>query len=564
MKIAMAQINTTVGALQANTDKIIATIDRAKTEGAQWIIFPELSITGYPPLDLLDRPRFIDQNLACLDRIAQACQGITAIVGYVARNPHDQGKGLYNAAAVLEGGRVISTHQKSLLPTYDVFDEERYFEPATEPKTVYLNGIRVGVSICEDIWNDSDLWSRQRYQKDPIEQLAHKGMDLLINISASPFHVGKPKQRQTIVSTLSQKYNVPALYLNQVGGNDSLIFDGNSFVLNARGETLWEGKSCAEDFAIIDLELSPSKPTAAPERAGFLPELPAPLRRAEDLSPEDLQQIEDALVLGIRDYLGKTGFKSVVLGLSGGIDSALTAALAVKALGADQVLGITMPSMYSSEGSVSDAQQLAQNLGMRCETIAIADIYHQYVRDLDPMFEGLDADVTEENLQARIRGDLLMALSNKFGHLLLTTGNKSEMAVGYCTLYGDMCGGLAVIADLPKTWVYALSEHINRDGELIPRNTITKPPSAELRPDQKDQDSLPDYDLLDAILEAYIVDHCAPDEIIAQGYDAEWVHWVIRKVNFNEYKRRQAPPGLKVTRKAFGQGRRYPIARGYD
>ncbi len=558
MKIAMAQINTTVGALHHNTKVMIQSIEKAKQAEADLIVFPELSITGYPPLDLLDRPRFIEKNLMCLQEIAQHCTGITAIVGYVERNPNPQGKGLYNAAAVLAEGRVVSSHFKSLLPTYDVFDEERYFEPAHQVHSVYLKGLRVGISICEDIWNDSDFWSRQRYAHDPISTLAQQGMDLLINISASPFHVGKPAQRHALVTALCQKHQVPAVYLNQVGGNDGLIFDGHSFIRNAKGELLWEGEGFKEDFAIVDLACLPAISPDVFETSAPI------LRRAEDLQPRDLQHIEDALTLGIRDYLAKTGFQSVVLGLSGGIDSALTAALAVKALGADRVLGVAMPSMYSSEGSVQDALALAKNLDMRCEIVPIAPIYSQYTESLSPIFADRAEDVTEENLQARIRGNLLMALSNKYGHLLLTTGNKSEMAVGYCTLYGDMCGGLAVIADLPKTWVYALSAHMNRHQEVIPTNTLTKPPSAELRPDQKDQDTLPDYEILDGILEAYIVDLCAPQEIIQQGFDASLVNWVIGAVNRNEYKRRQAPPGLKVTRKAFGQGRRYPIARGYD
>lgn len=565
MKIALAQINTTVGALEANTQHIIECLQTAKAQHADLILFPELSITGYPPLDLLDRPRFIEKNLHCLAEIATHCVGISAIVGYVARNESPQGKGLYNAAAVLSEGKHISTHYKSLLPTYDVFDEERYFEPAPEVHTVYLKGHRIGVSICEDVWNDSDFWTRQRYQKDPIEALAKQGMELLVNISASPFHVGKPAQRSAMVRALCLKHHCPAVYVNQVGGNDSLIFDGNSFAMSATGETLWQAKGFETDFAVIEINAipTPSTPSPSAARDGVFQTGSFP-RKAEDLSTTDLAEIEAALVLGIRDYLKKTGFTSVVLGLSGGIDSALTAALAVKAIGPDKVLGVAMPSMYSSEGSVSDALALAKNLGIRCDTVPIAPIFNGYTTALQPLFSEVEEDVTEENLQARIRGGLLMALSNKFGHLLLTTGNKSEMAVGYCTLYGDMCGGLAVIADLPKTWVYALSAYLNRETEVIPTGTLTKPPSAELRPDQKDEDTLPDYATLDAILEAYIVDHLSPEEIVEQGFEAALVHWVIRKVNFNEYKRRQAPPGLKVTRKAFGQGRRYPIARGYD
>ncbi len=559
MKIAMIQLNTKVGALKENTQRMIQEIYKAKAAGADLVLFPELSITGYPPLDLLDRPRFIEKNLECLTEIASHCQGIQAVAGYVARNHTRQGKALHNAAALLGDGKVMSSHYKSLLPTYDVFDEERYFEPAQQVFPVTIGSRRVGISICEDIWNDSDFWSRQMYQTDPIAELASQGMDVLINISASPFHVGKPGQRLAMVQALCKKYGVTTLYLNQVGGNDSLIFDGHSFAMDKTGQCLWEGAGFSEDMGMIDL-LATDTETSSSE----IHTLRAPLKAAGDLSTKDLQQIEDALVLGIKDYLHKTGFKSVVLGLSGGIDSALTAALAVKALGPDQVVGLTMPSMYSSEGSVSDAVALANNLGMRCETVAIKDIYTSYVSALSPLFTERPEDVTEENLQARIRGDLLMAMSNKFGHLLLTTGNKSEMAVGYCTLYGDMCGGLAVIADLPKTWVYALSRHLNREGEIIPESTLTKPPSAELRPDQKDQDTLPDYEVLDAILEAYIVEHRSPASIIDSGFDAETVNWVVRRINLNEYKRRQAPPGLKVTRKAFGQGRRYPIARGYD
>ncbi|PKL76224.1 MAG: NAD+ synthase [Candidatus Melainabacteria bacterium HGW-Melainabacteria-1] len=543
MKIALAQINTTVGALKQNTSKIIAGIEQARSTGAELVLFPELSITGYPPLDLLDSDSFIDKNLACLQEIIATTAGITAIVGFVDRNRTRQGKHLYNAVAVIRDCAVISTHYKMLLPTYDVFDEDRYFEPADQVFPVEINGLRVGVTICEDLWNDSDFWSRRLYLRDPAAELHAQGIELLLCISASPFHVGKPQLRLEMLQALSRKYQVASIYLNLVGGNDSLIFDGHSFAVDAHGEPAWFGEGFVEQFSLIDLErLSPAPTTFAP----------------------DMGMIENALALGIRDYLAKTGFKSVVLGLSGGIDSAITAALAVKALGAANVLGVAMPSQYSSEGSVSDAYALAENLGIRCETIPIRDIFDGFKQALSPIFADIPEDVTEENLQARIRGNLLMALSNKYGHLLLTTGNKSEMAVGYCTLYGDMCGGLGVIADLPKTWVYQLAEYLNRDQEVIPRNTITKPPSAELRPDQTDQDSLPPYEILDGILTAYIEEHRSAEEIIGLGHAAETVHWVLKRINLNEYKRRQAPPGLKVTRKAFGQGRRFPIARGYD
>lgn len=543
MKIAMAQINTTVGALSANTQKIIDYLHKARAEQAELVLFPELSITGYPPMDLLDRNRFIEKNLECLQQVVTASQGLTVVVGFVDKNLTRHGKHLHNAAAVIHDGKLISTHHKTLLPTYDVFDEDRYFEPARQVATTAVCGLKAGVSICEDVWNDSDFWSRQLYLTDPIEALHLQGMEMLLNISASPFHVGKPQLRLQMVQAICRKYGVPAIYLNQVGGNDNLIFDGHSFIVSAKGELLWLGAGFEESFTVLELEqLQPLQPSWLP----------------------DMGMIEAALVLGLKDYVHKTRFKSVVLGLSGGIDSAVTAALAAKALGPEQVMGVAMPSQYSSQGSEDDAQKLAENLGVRFETIPIRPMFDSFRNSLQPLFADYPEDVTEENLQARIRGNLLMALSNKFGHLLLTTGNKSEMAVGYCTLYGDMCGGLAVIADLPKTWVYQLAEYINREQEIIPRNTIEKPPSAELRPDQKDQDTLPPYEVLDAILEAYIVENKAPEEIIGCGFEASTVNWVIQRLNVNEYKRRQAPPGLKVTRKAFGQGRRYPIARGYD
>lgn len=544
MKVALAQINTTVGALQANTNKMLALIAQAREAGAELLMFPELAITGYPPMDLLDRESFVEANLACLDELRKASHGLTVVVGFVDRNLTNKGKRLFNAAAVLQNGKITSVHHKTLLPTYDVFDEDRYFEPADLVTPVNLLGHHVGVSICEDIWNDSDFWSRRLYLSDPIESLWRQGMDLLLNISASPFHTGKPQLRLAMVQAACRKYRLPAIYVNQVGGNDGLVFDGHSFIVDAQGHLLWMGQGFAEEFVV--LELDDLKPMG-----GFNWD-------------SDMAMIEKALVLGTRDYLHKTGFKSAVLGLSGGIDSAITAAIAAQALGPENVLGVAMPSQYSSEGSVTDAEALAKNLGIPYREIPIQPIFDSFRAALAPAFEGKAEDVTEENLQARIRGNLLMALSNKFGHLLLTTGNKSEMAVGYCTLYGDMCGGLAVIADLPKTWVYDLARYMNRNGEVIPENTITKPPSAELRPDQTDQDTLPPYEILDGILQAYIEESKSNAEIAELGYDREVVDWVIRKINFNEYKRRQAPPGLKVTRKAFGQGRRYPIARGYD
>lgn len=544
MKVALAQINTTVGALEANTRRMLTLLDEARAAGAELVLFPELAITGYPPMDLLDRDSFIEANLACLETLRQASHGLHVVVGFVDRNLTNKGKRLFNAAAVLSQGKISSIHHKTLLPTYDVFDEDRYFEPADRVTPVNLLGHHAGVTICEDLWNDSDFWSRRLYLSDPVESLWRQGMDLLLNISASPFHTGKPQLRLSMLQAACRKYRLPAIYLNQVGGNDSLVFDGHSFIVNAEGQLVWMGKGFAEEFVILDLEQ---------------------LQPLQDFHwAEDMAMIEQALVLGTRDYLRKTGFKSVVLGLSGGIDSAVTAALAAEALGPENVLGVAMPSQYSSAGSVIDAEALARNLGIRYEKIPIQPLFDSFRTALEPLFAGQAEDVTEENLQARIRGNLLMALSNKFGHLLLTTGNKSEMAVGYCTLYGDMCGGLAVIADLPKTWVYELARYLNRARVVIPENTINKPPSAELRPHQTDQDTLPPYDILDGILSAYIEGHQSQEQIAAMGYDPAVVEWVIRRVNLNEYKRRQAPPGLKVTRKAFGQGWRYPIARGYD
>lgn len=544
MKVALAQINTTVGALEANTQRMLTLLEQARAGGAELVLFPELAITGYPPLDLLDRESFVEANLACLDRLRAASHGLHVVVGFVDRNVTNGGKRLFNAAAVLSEGKLYAIQHKTLLPTYDVFDEDRYFEPAQQVTPVNLLGWRAGITICEDLWNDSDFWSRRLYLADPVERLWRQGMNLLLNISASPFHTGKPQLRLSMVQAVCRKYRLPAIYLNQVGGNDSLIFDGHSFIVNAQGQLVWMGKGFTEEFTI--LELDHLRPLSGFHWA------------------EDMAMVEQALVLGIRDYLRKTGFQTVVLGLSGGIDSAVTATLAAKALGPERVWGVAMPSQYSSAGSLRDAEALAQNLGIHYQIIPIQPLFDSFRQALAIPFAGQAEDVTEENLQARIRGNLLMALSNKFGHLLLTTGNKSEMAVGYCTLYGDMCGGLAVIADLPKTWVYALAHHLNREQTVIPENTLLKPPSAELRPHQTDQDTLPPYEILDGILSAYVEESQSQAQIIAKGYDPEVVAWVIRRINLNEYKRRQAPPGLKVTRKAFGQGWRYPIARAYE
>jgi NAD+ synthase (glutamine-hydrolysing) len=546
MKIALAQINPIIADVAGNLQLIVQYIDRARKSGAELVVFPELATIGYPPMDLLENRKLVEDNLRSIESIARACTDIAVIAGYV---DYDRANGpmLYNSAAFIRDGVISSSHHKSLLPTYDVFDELRYFTPASSREIVTLNGLRIGITICEDIWNDSDYDNKffieqRRYITDPMKDLLVKQIDLVVNISSSPYCMGKNSMKWDMISSLAKKHQVPVLYVNQVGGNDSLIFDGNSFLVNARGEFTARAKAFEEDLLVVDT--SGSQPTVPP---------------AEDT----LEDIRRALVLGIRDYLRKCGFRDAVLGLSGGIDSAITAALAVEALGPDHVLGITMPSNYSSSGSVDDSVQLAKNLGMQIRTIPINDLFEQYKRTLSGIFQGRKEDVTEENIQARIRGNLLMSVSNKFGSILLTTGNKSELATGYCTLYGDMSGGLAVISDLPKTLVYRLARHINRDREIIPRATIDKPPSAELRENQKDQDSLPPYDILDQVLECYVEKRMSSAEIIKLGYPEALVADILKKVNTNEYKRIQAAPGLKVTSKAFGPGRRIPIAQKF-
>lgn len=542
MRIALAQINTTVGDVRTNAARIAAYYKRAAEVGADLVLFPELTLTGYPPRDLLLRQAFIDDNLRVLDELAAGMTGPAALVGFAGHSEKRPGRPLTNAAAWIQGGRVEAVRCKSLLPTYDVFDEDRYFEPAPENSPVAMGSARLGVTICEDLWNDEDFWPERRYRRNPAADLQRQGIDLLVNLSASPWHLGKERTRLKMLSELAGKTGSPLAYCNLVGGNDELVFDGHSLIFNARGELLAQGRGFEEELVVAEIEGA-----ARPVR---------PL-------PGDEEAVYRALVLGLRDYAAKCGFQSVVLGLSGGIDSALVACLACEAFGPSHVLGVSLPSEFSSRGSLDDARSLAERLGIRYEVVPIQPPFDSVKQQLRTLFAGRPEDTTEENIQARLRGVTLMALSNKFGSLLLTTGNKSEMAVGYCTLYGDMCGGLAVISDVPKTMVYRVARWINRDREIIPSNSITKPPSAELRPNQTDQDSLPDYEVLDAILEAYVVQGRSMDEIVAAGFDPEVVRRMLRLIDLSEYKRRQAAPGLKVTTKAFGMGRRMPIAQRF-
>jgi NAD+ synthetase len=554
MRIALAQINPTVGDITANSTKIIEFARRAKDAGAMLAVFPELCLIGYPPKDLLLKPQFVEDNRRALRDIAREIpRGLDAIVGYAERND-GIGKPLFNAVAVLRDGRIVNTHFKSLLPTYDVFDESRYFEPgptSEDENLVRIGDQTVGLSICEDLWNDERLMERRLYRENPIADMNAAGAQVLINSSASPFHVNKQQFRLELFAAQAKRYAKPLVVVNQVGGNDELIFDGNSVAFDAAGNIIAHAKDFEEDLGIVDVNCGVG---VSPTQRG---------RAAHATSA--LDQIYNALVLGLRDYVLKCGFKSVVLGLSGGIDSALTAALAVAALGKEHVVGVAMPSRFSSQHSIDDARQLAENLGIQFHVIPINEIHQAYEHTLAPAFADTKPDVTEENLQARARGALLMAFSNKFNHLLLTTGNKSELAVGYCTLYGDMCGGLAVISDVPKTTVWELSKFINQRAarELIPQRSIDKVPSAELRPNQTDQDSLPPYPLLDQILHLYVEDEKSAGEIVQEGFDAATVARIVKLIDRSEYKRRQAAPGLRITSRAFGMGRRMPIAQNY-
>ena len=541
MKVGLAQINTTVGDFARNVARLREAYDEAAAAGAEIVVAPELAITGYPPRDLLLKSGFVEGNLAALDELAAHVGEAALVVGHVGKNGKQPGRAATNAVSLIQNGKIAATRTKSLLPTYDVFDEDRYFEPAAENAPVELNGRRLGLTICEDVWNDEDFWDACRYRANPVESLVEQGAEILINISASPWSLGKNRMRREMLATTVAKVQRPLIYCNAIGGNDELIFDGGSLVFNAEGQVTLQAPYFSEAVLVGDLD--------------------GPV--GEMVVTEETAMLHDALVLGVRDYLGKCGFTSAVIGLSGGIDSAVTAAIAVDALGAENVRGVSMPSQYSSQGSLDDSMALAKNLGIQYDVVPIKAGFEIMKESLSPLFENREGDVTEENMQARLRGLMLMALSNKFGSLVLTTGNKSELAVGYCTLYGDMCGGLAVISDVPKTMVYRLARWINREREVIPEATIEKPPSAELRPDQKDEDSLPPYDVLDAILERYVVESESVDQIIAAGFEKELVSRIARLIDLNEYKRRQAAPGLKVTSKAFGVGRRIPVAQRY-
>ena len=542
MKIALAQINPTVGDFTGNLEKITRTARRAADQGARLTVFSELAICGYPPADFLEKPSFLARCRRAVDELAAATRdlSISIVAGVALPAPPDAGKPAVNAAVLLDCGHLLLEQHKRLLPFYDVFDEQRYFLPSRPQQVVELDGLRLAISICEDAWNDKNFWPRRLYSFDPLEELMRQNPAIHINLSSSPFWHSKRKVRRQMLRAISNRDGIPIVMCNQVGGDDSLIFDGSSLALNAHGDLVAQAKSFEEDLVVFD-------PFSAPA----LPDPP----------DDDTEAAYRALVLGTRDYVRKCGFSKAVVGLSGGIDSALVTAIAAEALGKENVLAIGMPSPYSSHGSIDDSRALAANLGIRFEIIGISDLFRQYTQALDPLFAGTRPGLAEENLQARIRGNLLMAVSNKFGSLVLTTGNKSEMAVGYCTLYGDMVGALAVIGDLIKTRVYAICRWLNRDREIIPASILEKAPSAELRPGQKDTDSLPPYEILDPILEAYVERYETP-ECIAQknGFSLELVQQVVRLVERSEYKRQQAAPVLKVTSKSFGMGRRFPIA----
>jgi len=545
VKIALGQINPTVGDFAGNAAKIIDFAQRAKAAGAGLILFPELAICGYPPRDLVERPSFVARNRESVERIATATSGIAVICGIVTPADSDTGKSVMNSAVLLTEGKIAFIQSKMLLPTYDVFDEMRNFAPAKSQHLFPFCGNRMALTICEDAWNDKHFWAKRLYTVDPVDSLIQAGGNFVLNISASPFWIGKREFRRDMLASIARQHKVPVALVNQVGGNDSLVFDGSSLVLDREGKVIAQGKSFEEDLIYFD---------------------------SQSLTGEVHEQIAGdeasayaALVLGTRDYIRKCGFQKAIIGLSGGIDSALTAVIAADAVGPENVIGVGMPGPYSSQGSIDDARVLAKNLGIRFELLSINPAYEAYRQTLQAVFAQYKEDVTEENIQSRARGTLLMSLSNKFGAIVLSTGNKSELGVGYCTLYGDMVGGLAVISDVPKTLVYRLSEYVNSQRPVIPRASIEKPPSAELRPEQKDSDSLPPYEVLDAVLEDYVEDSHSAERIASErGIDLEVVRRVIRMVDRAEYKRQQAAPGLKISPKAFGYGRRFPIAAKSD
>ncbi|MDF1591443.1 MAG: NAD+ synthase [Desulfobacterales bacterium] len=543
MKIAIAQVNTIVGDFSHNFNRITHFAEQAKGLACDLVVFSELVISGYPSRDLLEKKDFIEANLACFAKLVDSIRGIGVICGYVDKSTADAGNPLFNAAALFENGAILHKVNKRLLPTYDIFDEGRYFEPGTQCAAFPYHGHQIGLTICEDVWNDKDIFKRRIYHSDPVSQMIGQGADLVVNISASPFYVGKREFRQQMLGSIARKYGVSLVYANQVGGNDSVLFDGISCAFDQKGHLIARANDFREDLVVFDTD----------NNSGDI----------HEIAVSDPESIFRALVMGTHDYVAKCGFSKVVVGLSGGIDSALTACIAVEALGKQNVLTVFMPSPYTSKDNYEDTQKLARNLDVELLNIPIDGMFKEFVRFLSPSFSKEDPGVVEQNLQARIRGTILMALSNKHGSLLLSTGNKSELAVGYCTLYGDMSGGLAVISDVPKTVIYKLAHYFNSDKETIPERIIHKAPSAELKPGQTDQDDLPPYEALDPILKSYIEDAKGADELVKMGYDKTLVTDIIQKVDRNEYKRHQAAPGLKVTSKAFGYGRRYPIAQRF-
>jgi NAD+ synthase (glutamine-hydrolysing) len=575
VQIALAQSDTTVGAFESNSARIAGAATEAAGRGAALAIFPELTLCGYPPRDLLALGEFVDRCREALEQLARSpiFDKIGALVGFPERHP-GRGTGLYNSVALLHRGKIAAVVRKCLLPTYDIFDEGRYFDAADHPTIVEFGGVRLGVSICEDLWNDKQFWREPRYLRDPVEELVAQGAEAIVNVSASPYAIGKPQVRRNMLVAAARRHRLPIAMCNAIGGNDSLIFDGRSLLVSAAGDIRAEGAAFREDLVLG--ELVPERREATwprPQRGASVisdhntqaaPGALAVVAAYEaDFNEDSCRDLAEALTLGIRDYTLKTGFKTAVLGLSGGIDSALTAVLAARALGPQNVTTIAMPSRYTASMSNDDARVLAQRLGVRFETIAIEPIFQSYLTALGPLFEGRKPDVTEENLQARIRGTLLMAFSNKTGALLVTTGNKSELATGFCTLYGDMAGGLAAIGDLSKTGVYALSRYLNKGGEVIPERIIVRPPTAELRDNQTDQDTLPPYDELDRVLRGHIEEHLGTRALLERGFPEELVKRVLKLVVNSEYKRRQAAPALRVTARAFGEGWRFPIAHGY-